>query len=423
MNIVKKIKLRIIDNDKELCKKQYLGFTEEQKKELIDKQYKFIRDSQYQQYLGFNRAMGFLMSGYYANNMDIKSDNFKEHQKKLTNSLYIFDDIKFGVGIDSKSLIVQRVKKDFSTALKNGLAKGERSVTNYKRTYPLLTRHRSIKFLYAENELDIYLDWVNKIRFRCELGNHKNSLELQHTLRKVITGEYKISDSSLEFNKKNELILNLNLNIPETKATFIKDRTLGVDLGMAIPAYVSLSDTPYIRKGFGSYEEFAKVRNQFKDRRKRLLKQLSLVAGGKGRAKKLHSMEFLKNKEKQFAKTYNHSLSKKIIDFALKNNCEYINLEDIKSTSLEDRVLGQWGYYQLQEQIEYKAKLVGIKVRKVKAAYTSQTCSECGNIDKENRKNQSTFKCTNEDCKLNKKGINADWNASINIARSKEFIK
>lgn len=367
--------------------------------------------------------MAFLMSGYYANNMDIKSDGFKELQKKLTNSLYIFDDINFGLGIDSKSLIVQRVKKDFSTALKNGLAKGERSVTNYKRTYPLLTRHRSIKFLYAENELDIYLDWVNKIRFRCELGNYKNSLELQHTLRKVITNEYKISDSSLEFNKKNELILNLNLNISEAKTTFIKDRALGVDLGMAIPAYVSISDTPYIRKGFGSYEEFTKVRNQFKHRRRRLQKQLALVAGGKGRAKKLHSIEFLKDKEKQFAKTYNHNLSKKIIDFALKNNCEYINLEDIKSTSLEDRVLGQWGYYQLQEQIEYKAKLVGIKVRKVKAAYTSQTCSECGNIDRENRKNQSTFKCTNENCKLNKKSINADWNASINIARSEEFIK
>ena len=43
MNIVKKIKLRIIDNDKELSKKNFLGFTEEQKKDLINKQYKFIR--------------------------------------------------------------------------------------------------------------------------------------------------------------------------------------------------------------------------------------------------------------------------------------------------------------------------------------------------------------------------------------------
>lgn len=32
MNIVKKIKLRIIDNDKELSKKNFLGFTEEQKR-------------------------------------------------------------------------------------------------------------------------------------------------------------------------------------------------------------------------------------------------------------------------------------------------------------------------------------------------------------------------------------------------------
>lgn len=122
MNIVKKIKLRIIDNDKELSKKNFLGFTEEQKKDLINKQYKFIRDSQYAQYLGFNRAKGFLMAGYYANNMDVKSEGFKEYQKNLTNSLYIFDNITFGVGIDSKSLIVQRVKKGFFYSFKKWIS-------------------------------------------------------------------------------------------------------------------------------------------------------------------------------------------------------------------------------------------------------------------------------------------------------------
>ena len=50
-------------------------------------------------------------------------------------------------------------------------------------------------------------------------------------------------------------------------------------------------------------------------------------------------------------------------------------------------------------------------------AYTSQTCSRCGNIDKENRQTQETFVCTKCGFKLN-----ADHNAAINIARSIEFM-
>ena len=50
-------------------------------------------------------------------------------------------------------------------------------------------------------------------------------------------------------------------------------------------------------------------------------------------------------------------------------------------------------------------------------AYTSQTCSRCGNIDKENRQTQETFVCTKCGVKLN-----ADHNAAINIARSIEFM-
>ena len=68
--------------------------------------------------------------------------------------------------------------------------------------------------------------------------------------------------------------------------------------------------------------------------------------------------------------------------------------------------------------IEYKADRIGIKVRYINPAYTSETCSRCGCIDKENRQTQENFICTKCGLKLN-----ADHNASINIAKSKDFIK
>ena len=83
-----------------------------------------------------------------------------------------------------------------------------------------------------------------------------------------------------------------------------------------------------------------------------------------------------------------------------------------------DSILRIWSYYELQSMVEYKADRIGIKVRYVNPAYTSQTCSKCGNIDKENRQTQEKFICTK--CGFE---LNADHNASINIAKSEEFIK
>ena len=66
---VRKLKLIIINENEELRKEQY----------------KFIRDSQYAQYQALNLGMGYIMTGYLVSNRDIKSEEFKEHQKNLKN--------------------------------------------------------------------------------------------------------------------------------------------------------------------------------------------------------------------------------------------------------------------------------------------------------------------------------------------------
>jgi putative transposase len=47
--------------------------------------------------------------------------------------------------------------------------------------------------------------------------------------------------------------------------------------------------------------------------------------------------------------------------------------------------LKNWSYFDLQEKIQYKPKLVGIKVIKINPEYTSQRYSKCGHIANENR--------------------------------------
>lgn len=403
MITVRKLKLTVIGTDEE--RKQG---------------YKFIRDSQYAQYQGLNLAMGILSSAYLESNRDIKSDIFKNAQKSLTNSNPLFEGIAFGTGIDTKSAITQRVKKDFKTSLKNGLAKGERTITNYKRDYPLLTRGRDLKFQYKDD--DIIIKWVNKIVFKVVLGSGKikeNKIELQHTLHKIIDKEYKVGQSSLQFDRNNNLILNLNLDIPDkVKAEVVKDRVLGVDLGIKYPAYMCLNDDTYKREHIGSIDDFLRIREQMQDRRRKLQHDLKFIKGGKGRNKKMQALDRLRDKEKNFATTYNHMISKNVVEFAKKNQCEYINMEKLTKDGFNNAILRNWSYYQLQQYIEYKAEREGIKVRYIDPAYTSQTCARCGHVDKENRQTQEKFICTK--CGFE---LNADHNASINIARSEKFIK
>lgn len=74
---------------------------------------------------------------------------------------------------------------------------------------------------------------------------------------------------------------------------------------------------------------------------------------------------------------------------------------------LNRAILAQ-GWGQLAECLESKA---AGRVQKVPAAYTSLRCSGCGWIDKNSRKSQAEFACSN--CGFT---CNADTNASLNIA-------
>lgn len=76
---------------------------------------------------------------------------------------------------------------------------------------------------------------------------------------------------------------------------------------------------------------------------------------------------------------------------------------------LNKSILDQ-GWYEFRRQLEYKLRWLGGQLRVVPPQYTSQTCSRCGCIDKQNRTTQARFHCLA--CGFES---NADHNAALNI--------
>ena len=82
-----------------------------------------------------------------------------------------------------------------------------------------------------------------------------------------------------------------------------------------------------------------------------------------------------------------------------------------QKTGLNRAILDQgWGMF--RAMLAYKLADRGGRLVEVPAAYTSQTCAECGAVDARSRKDQARFVCTG--CG---REANADTNAAINIPR------
>ena len=429
-------------------------------KEETDRVYTYLRNGIEAQNKALNEAISAL---YAAKILEMSTDDNKELTKlfrRVThgkNETGFTDDITFPVGLPTAGDVGRKAKQDLDNAFKKGLRYGRVSLPSYKADSPLMihvdyVRLRStnphkdngiyheyetpmdlIEALEKENNPKVFLKFVNGIVFRFVFGNPWKGREQRKVFEKIFSEEYKVCGSSIEVDGK-KIILNLCMDVPKAEHKLDKNVAVGVDLGLAIPAVCALNNNEYERLFIGNIDDFLRVRTQLQSQRRRLQKNMRNGSGGHGRSKKLKAMDRLRDRERNFVQTYNHMVSRRVVDFAVKNNAAYINIEDLSGFGKDSNgdihkdkeiVLRNWSYYELQNYITYKAQMHGIEVRKVKPEYTSQICSYCGK--RGIRREQAKFVCINPECRSHKiygKGfVNADFNAARNIAMSANFVE
>ena len=179
------------------------------------------------------------------------------------------------------------------------------------------------------------------------------------------------------------------------------ERWMGIDLNPT--GHIAVAGVPSTGKVHKFGKEAPHIHRKYSKMRRHLY-----IHGHPRVAKKK-----IKHKENRKVKDLNHKISREIVNIAAQQGCgiKMERLSDIRKTAATSPSsrgpLHSWSFFELQQFIEYKAKLLGIPVAYVDPAYTSQQCSRCGLLGSRNGKD---FRCACGHVD------HADANASFNIA-------
>ncbi len=311
-------------------------------------------------------------------------------------------------------------------AYKNDLKdmlRGDKSILSFRGNQPIDIANKSVGLKYDKDsdsfrfEISL-LNKSGKKKYNIGLFDFDAIVKDNSTrtiLERCYDKIYKISASKLIWNKKKkQWFLNLSYSFERDaeKSEVDTDKILGVNLGVIYPVCASVHGEKNRLIVDGS--EIIEFRRRIEARRDSLKKQAAVCGDGRighGYNTRMKPVLKISDKISRFRDTYNHKVSRKVVDYAVKSNCGTIQLENLKGiTDDAEPFLKNWSYFDLQNKIEYKAKENGIKIVYIEPAYTSQRCSKCGYINAANHPTRELFICG--EC-----GFRTlhDYNASQNI--------
>ena len=303
------------------------------------------------------------------------------------------------------------LKEVDSTALQNSVLKIDIAYKNFfrrvkkgeKAGFPRFkSKHNSYQSYQTSTALikdnKLYLPKIGKVKVKFHRGKITSKI-------KTVTVSYEAGQYHASINYEDGLQESVGSH---------NGQKIGIDVGVKVFAYTS--DNQQI-KHINLKKEIANVIKAQKilSRRKK---------GSKNRQKaklKLAKKHLkLRNKRNDFLHKITKKLSEnqtvavenlmiKNMSKKAKGSIDNPNMRSSAKSGLNRSILQQsWGKF--FELLEYKLKRNGGELIKVDPKYTSQKCSCCGHISKENRQTQAKFICTK--CHT---ALNADYNASVNI--------
>lgn len=285
------------------------------------------------------------------------------------------------------------------TGFYKGRSKLPRFKSKKKSSATFYSRYDKIKF-YENGTVN--LEKIGKI-------NYKSSYDLD------LTKISRFSNPTVTFNGRC-WVLNVGIDInPNIKK--LEDKVLAIDLGIKQLAIVNIDglDVPNINK--------TRVVKALEKKLKRLQKQcsrkylLNKKGGSYFKTESIKKLELkikkLHRKLKNIRLNHIHQATSKLV----KTNARLVVMENLKvSNMMKNRHLAkaiqQQGFYTFINQMKYKCAFYGIEFIQVPTFYpSSKICSCCGNIKKNLKLSDRTYKC--DKCGF---VVDRDKNATYNLA-------
>jgi IS605 OrfB family transposase len=319
------------------------------------------------------------------------ANKLKKGETKLSSA--DFKEINLPSAVKNQN--IREVKALYKLFLKSDSNKDN---LEFKNNQPICYNNQNYKIDHHIISIPLYTTKCQ--RFAFPVKQTKRFKELQG----YIKNGCKLGKASL-FYKRGKWYFAVTIKIADKDTT--NSNIMGIDIGLRQLAVASVKN-PHgkeINRQFHSGKQAGFIRKKYRTIRRNL-----------GQAKKVKAIKNINDKEQRWMTDLNHKISRQLINLAVQEQVGTIimeNLENIRNTARSlnraDRNIHSWTFYQLEQFIEYKAKLAGIKVKYINPKYTSQSCSKCNKIKKSNRKdNLYSCECGNH--------VHADLNASRNIA-------
>jgi IS605 OrfB family transposase len=306
-----------------------------------------------------------------ANNVvsDYVGDNTIKHTSK-TVSADLPSALKNQTIQDAKSIFKKYTKNLKTNAEKEPDKQKEIKVPILKKPVAIWNNQNySIKFGYIAFPV-----WLNCKSTRIMVKTETTGYQVNLLINRL--GTLRITEKSGKY------MAQIAVNVKPAQSTGTD--TMGIDLGLKIPAVAVTEKDKTIFCGNGR-------RNKYTKRKHRSLRKKL------GKLGKVVAIKKLNNREQRWMQDQDHQVSRQLVNFAKVNSISTIRLEKLsgirqtaRTSRKNEKNLHTWSFYRLAGFIEYKAVLEGIKVEYVDPKFTSQTCPACGT---KNKANDRKYKC------------------------------
>lgn len=267
---------------------------------------------------------------------------------------YRFKNISNNISWDSKGIVLSKAKEMYKANINGKIINLSFSSIWSIKSFYINSGNQTINLKLGLNqfqrELKIPLYWSKHLENRLSRSDPIVLKICQREKQWIAYVSVKIVET-----------YNSNLNV------------MGIDIGIKVPAVTYTSDGKI--NFFGNGRELRYYQRYYRSKYQALQYQ-----------KNHKKMKQMNHKLHHKLNDVDHKIAKAIINYAITKNIGIIKMEQLKyiNTTFDIKVTSNiylWSYRRLQDMIEYKAKLNGIKVKYINPKNTSRICPKCGSLN------------------------------------------